>query len=99
MTGADGVQVTVLEVDGLSATNWRDDNWFCEEVTLLAFEYDDPSLTVLARIILLRGTITLGLVDELPRLVKVEPNDSRRIDPSDLLISKVKYFLHKWSFF
>ena len=40
----------------------------------MALEYDDPSLTVLARIILFRGTITLGLVDELPRLVNVELN-------------------------
>ena len=81
MTGAVGTHVSVLEVSVLSATNWRDVNWFCDEVAL---EYDDPSLTVLARIILFRGTITLGLVDELPRLVNVELNDSRRINPSDL---------------
>ena len=87
-----GVQVRVLEVSVPSATNWRDVNWFCEELTL-DFEYDDPSLTVLARIILLRGTITLGLVEELPRLVNVEPNDSRRIDPSDFWLSKNTTFL------
>ena len=85
MTGAVGVHVTFLVVDVLSATNWRDVNWFCDEL-VLAFEYDDPSLTVLARIILFRGTMTLGLVEALPLLVKVEPKDSRRITPSDLYI-------------
>ena len=85
MTGAVGVHVTFLVVGVLSATNWRDVNWFCDELAL-ALEYDDPSLTVLARIILFRGTMTFGLVEALPLLVKVEPKDSRRITPSDLYI-------------
>ena len=74
-----GECVGAFELGVFSASKWSDVifKW------LLTFEYEDPSLSVRETIILFLGTITLGLVDELPRLDIVDPYDSLRFIPSD----------------
>ena len=66
---------------------------------MLTLEYDEPSLMVRATMILLRGTITLGFVEELPLLVNVDPKDSLRFIVSDCdsigkIYTQMNYFIN-----